>query len=43
LQAANDAAGGTDDEVTETEHPEGESVSDVEAEGGAKEDKKEEK
>jgi large subunit ribosomal protein L25 len=43
LQAANDAAGGTDDEVTETEHPEGETVSDVESEGAAKEEKKEEK
>lgn len=43
LQAANDAVGGTDDEVTETEHPEGETVSDVEAEAKGKEDKKEEK
>lgn len=30
LQAANDAAGGTDDEVTETENPEGETIADVE-------------
>lgn len=33
LQAANDAAGGTDDEVTETENPEGETISDVEGAG----------
>lgn len=32
LQAANDAAGGTDEEVTETEQPEGEMVADTEAE-----------
>ena len=39
LQAANDAAGGSEEEVTETEHPEGETVSDVEtpAEGEKKE------
>jgi large subunit ribosomal protein L25 len=29
LQAANDAVGGTDDEVTETENPEGETVADA--------------
>lgn len=39
LQAANDAAGGTDEEVTETENPEGETVSDVESE--ASDDKQE--
>lgn len=33
LQAANDAVGGTDDEVTETEKPEGETVSDVQEKG----------
>lgn len=44
LQAANDAAGGTDDEVTETENPEGETISDVEESSEAsKEEKKEEK
>lgn len=40
LQAANDAAGGTDDEVTETENPEGETVSDVEGAGEPAADKK---
>jgi len=43
LQAANDAAGGTDDEVTETEHPEGETVSDVEEGGEAKSESSEKK
>jgi len=33
LQAANDAAGGTDDEVTETENPEGETIADAEQGG----------
>lgn len=40
LQAANDAAGGTDDEVVETEHPEGETVADVK-EGAEASEKKE--
>lgn len=34
LQAANDAAGGTDEEVTETENPEGETVADTATEEG---------
>ncbi|HSD55661.1 MAG TPA: 50S ribosomal protein L25 [Candidatus Saccharimonadales bacterium] len=42
LQAANDAAGGDAEEVTETEHPEGETVSDV-AEEGTEESKEEKK
>lgn len=41
LQAANDAAGGTDDEVTETENPEGETVSDVESASESTASKKE--
>lgn len=46
LQAANDAVGGTDDEVVETEHPEGETIADVEETGeeaGASESKAEQK
>lgn len=41
LQAANDAAGGTDDEVTETEHPEGETVADAEETTASEGEKKE--
>lgn len=42
LQAANDAAGGTDEEVTETENLEGETTADTEEGGdGATEQKKE--
>lgn len=44
LQAANDATGGTDEETTETENPEGETVSDVaseeQGENAAKDNKK---
>ena len=37
LQAANDAAGGTEEEVTETENPEGETVADTASEEGKEE------
>jgi|EndMetStandDraft_2_1072991.scaffolds.fasta_scaffold62335_2 large subunit ribosomal protein L25 len=43
LQAANDAAGGDAEEVTETEHPEGETVSDVASEESSEEKKEEKK
>jgi large subunit ribosomal protein L25 len=43
LQAANDAAGGTDEETTETEEPEGETVADTEEKGETATDKEDKK